>query len=136
MQLELIKVVLTVLGLLTAPFSLIFYLARDRYLGLEKSVTEHEERHAQADIRFEEMDKEHIKYNHKMELKINTLESQKISQDQLDEAISGVKESVRDEFRELREDLREDKQDAIRREDALRDFLKTVDKKLDRLAEK
>lgn len=136
MQLEFFKIVLTVLGMLSAPISLIVYLARDRYIKLERLVESHEERQDKTDIRFEKVVKEGLESNHKMELEITTLKSEKISQDQLDKAIHSVEKSVKTEVASVKEDLKEAKKDARRREDSQDEFQRLLMTKLDRLAEK
>lgn len=136
MQLEFFKIVLTVLGMLSAPISLIVYLARDRYIKLEKLVETHEDRQDKTDIRFEKIVKESLESNHKMELEITTLKSEKISQDQLDKAIQSVEKSVKSEVASVKEDLKEAKTDARRREDSQDEFQRLLMAKLDRLAEK
>jgi uncharacterized protein (DUF305 family) len=136
MQIEFLKIVLTVLGMLSAPLSLIFYLARDRYTKLEKLVDTHETRQDKMDIRFEEVIKDGLESNHKMELEITTLKSEKISQDQLDKAIQSVEKSVKTEISSVKEELKEAKKDALRREDNQAEFQRLLMAKLDRLAEK
>ena len=135
-QLEFLKVVLTVLGMLTAPLSLIFYLARDRYVKLEKSVESHESRQDITDIRFEKIVKESLENYHKVELEISVLKSEKISQDQLDKAIQSVERSVKAEVSSIKEDLKEAKNEARRREDIQTEFQNILMVKLDRIAEK
>ena len=136
MQIEFLKIVGTVLAMLGAPLSLIWYLARDRYLKLEKLVESHETRQDTTDIRFEKVVKDSLESNHKMELEITTLKSEKISQDQLDKAILSVEISVKNEISSVKDDLKEAKKDAIRREDTQVAFQKLLLAKIDRLAEK
>ena len=136
MQLEFFKIVLTVLGMISAPISLIVYLVRDRYIKLERLVESHEERQDKTDIRFEKVVKEGLESNHKMALEITTLKSEKISQDQLDKAIHSVELSVKTEVASVKEDLKEAKKDARRREDSQDEFQRLLMTKLDRLAEK
>ena len=136
MQFEFLKVTLTVLGMLTAPLSLIFYLARDRYVKLEKSVESHEARQDITDIRFEKVVKEGLENYHRVELEISVLKSEKISQDQLDKAIQSVERSVKAEVASIKEELREAKNDARRREDIQTENHNILVLKLDRLAEK
>ena len=130
---EMLKIAMLVISVISLPASAIFYLVRDRWLKMERSVSTHESRLDKSDIRFEDVDKTTVEKIHEVQLKIAKLQSEKISQEQMDRAIANVKESIKIEVSDVKALMKEDKTDRIRSEDNTKEFHRQILNRLDNI---
>lgn len=130
---EMLKIAMLVISVISLPASAIFYLIRDRWLKMERSVSTHETRLDKSDIRFEDVDKTTVEKLHEVQLKIAKLQSEKISQEQMDRAIANVKESIKTEISDVKVLMKEDKTDRIRSEDNTKEFHRQILNRLDNI---